>query len=449
MNDYIRKNNCINKDDIQNATNNVISILEKKKKVIIAHDRGKRKDAILGKTISYILASSKKAGVKKPVVLYINLMKEDDRRSKNVIYAGKPGSIYNQNDLDIKNLKEGDEIVSIILDSFDMMVGDILVSTDFLHYIDNLRQKYNLMYEVIASSNLFSEPIILPFLMFRLIDNKFAKLVGIEGARDLSELFYDKNGITKPRLDGFTIHKKIAEYIDVDLYNYVNEKKFITPMVIKNKTAEGEVISTLDKIKQLDEEDGSMINSNKKRFHIILCNDVTTFFERYRSLIIYYAKNKHKNIGRVVSCRDISMFCKWNITDEYREKDKKKQTVIFVVGRRRYQLGPWFAAKDLIKSISFLSTTDNKDNFPMSLEDLMNAYSIVYSSNDASDKNKIFIQTRGDYISYDNYIEMEYLLTRFLPYKFNMDILLAFYNNYMKLGTTQRKAKITVAKKTA
>ena len=447
MNNYVKKNNCINKDDIINAMGNIINILEKKKKVIIAHDRGKRKNAIMGKTIEYILCSAKKSGVKNPVVLCIDFMKSTARRNKSVIYKGELTHFFSRDEVAINFLEPNEEVVGIIVDSFELLAEDVTLSSSLLHFIEEIRKKYKVMYEVIASHNLFSEPVMLPFLIFRLTDTKFSKLAGIEGANNLAELFYDTRGVTKPKNQGYTIHKRIGEYIDADLYNYVNEGNFVMPKVFKHRTAESEVIATLKKIKELDEEDSYKVKGSKKKFHIILCNDVTAFVERYKDLIINFAKNEHQNIGRVISCKDLRIYCQWETYDEYKVKDSEKKTIIFITSKRKFQLGPWFVAKDIIKSMSFLSATGDKESFPMSLEDLINAYSLTYTSFDAADKNKIFVHCRSDYISYDNYVEMEHLLKEDLPYKFNMNILKEFFSNYLKLGSIHKRVSRTIAVK--
>ena len=87
MNNFVKKNYHIDKEDIKNATANVIDILEKKKKVIIAHDKGKRRNAILGKTIKYMINRARQNGIKKPIVLSIRFKKNKCYRSNHVIYV--------------------------------------------------------------------------------------------------------------------------------------------------------------------------------------------------------------------------------------------------------------------------------------------------------------------------------------------------------------------------
>ena len=444
MNNYVRKNNCIDKKDVINATNNIISILEKKKKVIIAHDRGKRKNAIMGRTIKYILNSAKKSGAKKPVIININLMNSLRKRVGSMIYTGRPSHFSLKELIELKCLETDEEIIGIVIDSYELMADNVMHSTELLHFIEEVKKENRILYEVLAAHDLFSEPVMLPFLIFRLIDNKFLKLAGIEGCTNLAELFYDTTGAHEPKNTGFIIHKKIAEYIDADLYNYVDENNFLLPNVSRHRSAEAEVRAALKKIREMDIEDGADIDSGKKRFHIIFCKNVKDFMDRYKDLITDFAKNEHPNVERIVACKAFNIYGEWDINYEYKVKSKNKKTIIFVANKYRFPLGPWFVAKDEIKSVSFISATGDKEYFPMSLEDFINASKIVYTSMYAKDKNRILVYCRDDFMRYDYYVEMQYLLKRDLPYKFNKNILNAFYDNYMKLGSLHRRVSKTI-----
>lgn len=449
MNKNIKKNNCLKKDEINNEVKNVLNILEKKKKVIIAHDRGRRRDAILGKTISYVIKSALDMGIKKPVILCVNYDKSELKRSKNVLYVG---NIDDMQALDLKsnkNISDEEEIVAIVVECFDILVSDIIRSTNLLEYMNMIKGKYNILYEIITMNDLFCSPVLLPFITFRIIDNKFSKLVGVEGSDHLAELFYDVGRETKPKTTGFIINKKIAEYIDLDLYNYVDKNNFIKPEVYKHKTTEAEVRAALDIIREIDRNDNVDLKPNKSRVHMIICNNINSFMEKYKDMILKYINDEYKNVEKLIAIRNIDMFSKWHMEYELDNKHYAKKTIIFVVQSHNFSIAPWHIILDKIKSISFLSATMSKDNLPISLKDFMKAYDIAYSCENNT-RNKIFIHCRGDYINYDNYIEMKYLISNDLPYKFDMNILKTFYDNYLTLGSINKKnVKTSTFKNTA
>ena len=449
MNNYIIKNYSFNKDDIKSATNNIIKILEKKNKAIIAHDGGKRRNAILGNTIKYMLNTAKKRGVAKPVILGIRYRHMESKRAGSIRFLNNLRFSYGQN-FDIQ-INPGEEIVGIVVEDFERIAEDIIESTPLIKFIDYVKVHNNIMYELLVTSDLFSSPVLLPFVAFRVIDNKFSKIIGLEGNSRLSTFFYDTlSGDTMPKKTGFIIHKKIVEYADTDLYNYVNKNDLIKPIVFRHATPKNEVLSVLKHIKEIDKEDGIEKTSYKKRFHIIICDYVKKFLDNYKPLLIDFALNKHKYVGKIIACQSISFPDKWDITKEYETKDRSKNTVIFIAPKHNFMCGPWHVANDIIKSVSFLSATGNKDHFPMSLRELMNMYKLLYTSNDAEQKNKIFVHCRGNYITYDNYVEMKYLLNVNLPYEFDEEILKALFDNYLSLGSLKTRVSRTIfAKKSA
>lgn len=449
MNNYLKRNYCFSKDDIISATNNVIEILEKKNKAILAHDAGKRKNAILDRTIKYMLNKAKKRGVAKPVILCIRYRNMTSKRAGSLKFLS---NLYIPNEPNFDGqINPGEEIVGIIVEDFERVTEDILESTPLIKYFDYVKAHNNIMYELLVTSDLFCSPILLPFVTFRVIDTKFSKIAGIEGTNHLASLFYDDlGGDTKPKKTGFIIHKRIAEYIDMDFYNYVDKNNFIKPRVFRHSTPKNEVLSALKRIREMDEEDGIEKTKYKKRFHVIICDNVKKFLDNYKSLLIDFAKNKHRYVEKIIVCNSFSFPDKWDIVKEYDAKDHSKNTIIFIAPKNHYMCGPWHVAKDTIKSINFLSATGNKEHFPMSLRELINIYGLLYTSDDAEQKNKIFVHCRGNYITYDNYVEMKYLLTANLPYKFDMEMLQTFYDNYISLGSLKKRVSTTIlAKKTA
>ena len=306
MNNYVKKNYHIDKEDIKNATANVIDILDKKKKVIIAHDKGKRRNAILGKTIKYIMNRARQNGIKKPIVLSIRLKKSKCYRSNHVIYVYE---LSTQMLRKIRNIiNDDEEIVAIVINDFDILSMDICKSTPLLELIDSIKSKFNVMYEVMTTSGIHDEPICLPFITFRIIDNKFAKLTGIEGTNHLAELFFDTRGETKPQESAYIVNKKIAEYADVDLYNYVNENNFIKPDVIEYNSNEELLNGVLEKITQLDAIDKCRSSRVQEKFHIIIYNNVINMSTDDYDQIKYYAENINNRIERVVICTNLNFF---------------------------------------------------------------------------------------------------------------------------------------------
>ena len=443
MNNYVKKNYHIDKEDIKNATANVIDILEKKKKVIIAHDKGKRRNAILGKTIKYMINHARQNGIKKPIVLSIRFKKSKCYRSNHVIY------VYDLSTQMLRNIRniinDDEEIVAIVINDFDILSMDICKSTPLLELIDSIKSKFNVIYEVMTTGGIHNEPICLPFITFRIIDNKFAKLTGIEGTNHLAELFFDTRGETKPSESAYIVNKKIAEYADVDLYNYVNENNFIKPDVIEYNSNEELLNGVLEKITQLDAIDKCRSSRVQEKFHIIIYNNVRNMSTDDYDQIKYYAENINNRVERVVICTNMNFFCEWNTEYAYYNKHRKSNESIFVVEKNKFMLGPWHYAKDVIRSVSVIC--DSTHSMNMTLEEFINIYRISYSTYFHSDENKIFIHCINKYLTHSNYSEMEYLLTKDLPEIFNKNALQAFYDNYIDAGSLNKCVKATVKRR--
>ena len=77
----------------------------------------------------------------------------------------------------------------------------------------------------------------------------------------------------------------------------------------------------------------------------------------------------------------------------------------------------------------------------------MNIYKIAYSTYYHSDENKIFVHCINKYLTNSNYSEMQYLLTKDLPEKFNKNALQAFYDNYINAGSLNKCVKATVKRR--
>ena len=83
----------------------------------------------------------------------------------------------------------------------------------------------------------------------------------------------------------------------------------------------------------------------------------------------------------------------------------------------------------------------------MKLKEFMNVYKIAYSTYYHSDENKIFVHCINKYLTNSNYCEMQYLLTKDLPGKFNKNALQAFYDNYIDAGSLNKCAKVTLERR--
>ena len=441
MNNFVKKNYHIDKEDIKRATANVIDILEKKKKVIIAHDKGKRRNAILGRTIKYMLNSARKKGIEKPVVLSIRFNNSERGRSNQVIYNDKIyGNIFSSN-----LIQDDENIVAIVINDFEMLSHILNMSTPLLELVNYIKNKCNIMYEVMTTSEIHNNPICLPFITFRAIDNKFAKLSGIEGTSHLAELFYDTSGETKPKESAYIVNKKIAEYADVDLYNYVDADNFIKPDVSEYNTNEELIDGALEKITQLDMMDEYKGLREKKKFHVIIHNNVSRMSIDNIDQFTYYAKKINNRIEKIVLCKDIDLFDEWNTECLYENKKGKETIFVTEKNNNKLILGPQHVTFDLIRSVSFLCGSEHSMN--MTLENFMNIYKIAYSTYYHSDENKIFVHCINKYLTNSNYSEMQYLLTKDLPEKFNKNALQAFYDNYINAGSLNKCVKATVKRR--
>lgn len=404
---------------------NMINILEKNKKLILAHDKTEKRDAYVKLLINYILEKSKENGIKNPLVIKVDFLFGGIKKEGNLLTIGicmrnKPKALG-------ENITEDETIVGLVVDDAALILTDVGASNELLDVDNYIAARNKSFYRVYTVTGFLNSPFVCNYAVLRNINFDFVKVAGIERINNLVKQFYIVDGAnSRPTEEAANVFKIITRYMDIDSYNYIDENSFKMPKIFVEESGKKLINRVLENITRIDIEDmKNGCDFNEKRTHVIVVNGkasvVNSNIKKLSSFIIQDNRVKKLLSKTTVTFYDLPNFQVEAINDKVGTNEE-----ILLMSHQNIEM--LYSMKSCIRSINHI----NPDGFFSDLNDFICMYEAAYDSSFYSDENKIFSYSKSNKIERTNYCEIGYLFTKDIG--IDLSKLRIIYDNYLKLG---------------
>lgn len=408
----------------QKLTENMINILEKYKKLILAHDKTEKRDRYVDLAINYIIEKSKEKGISKPLVVKVDFLFSGFKKEDNLFTIGM--NVNNKDNKIQDNMTDDETIVGLVVDDAALVLTDVAASNELLKVDEFLTTKSKSFYKVYTVTGFLNSPFVCNYAILRDIDFKFVKVAGIERINELVKQFYLVEGQnSRPTEEAANIFKVMTRYMDIDSYNYIDENNFKIPEIYEYKSEKNFIDKALENIERIDTEDfKNGCKFDTKRTHVIIMSSKSYILEKYKKKFSEYAfeKNYVKTVLLKTSA-GYSYLPDYEIEAINMLKDTKEEILLTT----QQNMEVLYSMKSTIRSISFI----NARGYFADLGNFMSMYESAYDSDFYNDENKIFIYSKADKTADRTYYcEIEYLLSKDIG--IDLSKIKIIYDNYLK-----------------